>query len=77
MAAPNNGDLAAPAQKYVGRMQVGGGIVPFQRWSRAYTREDRDRKFGSQGIDLRAERTASPGNPLLGDPKKDLNKKGA
>ena len=69
-------DFAAPAQKYVGKLSVDSGPVPFQRWSRAYTRKDRDRKFGAQGTDLRGEVKPSSKNPKLKDPSTGLDRSG-
>lgn len=63
MAAPNNGDLAAPAQKYVGKVEVGGGPVPIQRWQAPYLRSDRDRPLGAEGVDLHPERKQNQKTP--------------
>lgn len=48
--------LAEPGQKYSGRIEVLGGPVPLQVQHRPYTRDQRDRPFGAEGKDLRAER---------------------
>jgi hypothetical protein len=61
--ADKNGDLAGPAQKYVGRVKVGGGPVPIQRWQSPYLRSDRDRPFGAEGTDLRPERKEHQKSP--------------
>lgn len=66
----NNGDLSAPAQKYVGKLQIDGGPVPITRWQRPYTRAERDRPLGAEGVDLRPERrerqTAPPPHTRVG-----------
>lgn len=67
-------DFASPGRKYTGKIQVGSGPFPLQRWSRAYTREQRDRKLGAEGVDLRPERKPTAGNSKLPNPKKDLDK---
>ena len=45
-------DFASPGRKYTGKLKVGGGPVPIQRWS------DRDRKSAYE--DLRGEERANP-----------------
>jgi hypothetical protein len=42
-------DLAKPGRKYAGKLKVGGGPVPIQKWT------DRDRKLGPKGLSLRGE----------------------
>ena len=49
-------DFSAPAQKYAGRIKIDSGPVPITRWQRPYTRAERDRPLGAEGVDLRPER---------------------
>jgi hypothetical protein len=49
-------DFSAPAQKYAGRVKIDSGPVPITRWQRPYTRAERDRPLGAEGVDLRSER---------------------
>lgn len=56
-------DFAAPAQRYVGKLSIDSGPVPITRWQRPYTRAERDRKFGAEGVDLRPERVEHQTTP--------------
>lgn len=63
-------DFAGPAQKYTGKVKIDSGPVPITRWQRPYTRAERDRPFGAEGVDLRPERrerqTEPPPNTRVG-----------
>jgi len=63
MARGSNKSFAAPAQKFVGKVQIDGGPVPITRWQRPYTRAERDRPFGAEGVDLRPERVEHQTEP--------------
>jgi hypothetical protein len=56
-------DFAAPARKYTGRVQIDSGPVPITRWQRPYTRAERDRPLGAEGVDLRPERVEHQTTP--------------
>lgn len=59
-------DFAGPAKKYAGRVQIDSGPVPITRWQRPYTRAERDRPLGAEGVDLRPERAERQRTPPPG-----------
>jgi hypothetical protein len=58
--------FAAPAQKYVGKMEVLGGPIPIGQQSRPLTREDKVRSKGMEGTDNRPERPQKQKSPPKG-----------
>ena len=67
MARKTQGNkFAAPGDKYSGRVKIGGGPVPIERWQRPLLRAVRDRPLGPEGTDLRAERPEHQSAPPPG-----------
>lgn len=63
MARSSNGknDFAGPAQKYVGKIGVLGGVIPLQQWHRPYLKNQHE-AYDQQGVDLRPERPVKKGS---------------
>lgn len=55
MARNSTNKFAAPAQKYVGKIGVLGGVIPLQQWHRPLLKNQHEAQQG-QGTDLRPER---------------------
>lgn len=74
MARKTSSDaFRAPAEKYIGKVEILGGPVPIGQMHRPYTRKEHDRPYGAEGKDLRPERPElqkSPPSSVAKAPKR-------
>lgn len=66
----------APAEKYIGKMEILGGPVPIGQMHRPYVKAEHDRPYGAEGKDLRPERVELQKSPPASTEKKKRSGKG-
>lgn len=67
MARKNSSDaFRAPAEKYVGKMEILGGPIPIGQQHRPLLRPEKVRSKGMEGVDNRPERPEKQKSPPKG-----------